>query len=78
MLVERCAYDRALQIAKSVAEATKVAPSHMSGRHLGPVVSKQQWDKIQVWFARENACMVFMELGAPMYSQCSSAGVVFN
>ena len=78
MLVERRAYDRALQIAKSVAESTKVAPAHMSGRHLGPVVNKQQWDKIQVCFARENARMVFRELGDPMYSQCSSARVVFN
>lgn len=48
MLVERRAYDRALQIARSVAESTKVAPAHMSGRHLGPVVNKQQWDQIQV------------------------------
>jgi hypothetical protein len=48
MLVERCAYDRAVQIAKEVAEATKVAPAQLRGRHIGPVVSKQQWDKIQV------------------------------
>lgn len=48
MLVERCVYDRAVQIAKEVTEATKVAPAHLSGRHIGPVVSKQQWDKIQV------------------------------
>ena len=48
MLVERCAYDRAVQIAKQVAETTAAAPSHLSGRHIGPVVSRQQWEKIQV------------------------------
>jgi aldehyde dehydrogenase (NAD+) len=48
MLVERSAYDRAVQIAKGVAEGTKVASAHTSGRHIGPVANKQQWDKIQV------------------------------
>jgi len=53
MLVERCAYDRAVQIAKQVAETTAAAPSHLSGRHIGPVVSRQQWEKIQVQCGRE-------------------------
>lgn len=47
MLVERSAYDRAVEIAAQVANETAVASAHQPGRHIGPVVSKQQWDKIQ-------------------------------
>lgn len=68
MLVERCAYERAVQIAKQVAEATKVAPAHLSGRHIGPVVSKQQWDKIQRYIQigiDEGARLIAGGLGLP-------------
>ena len=47
MLVERSAYDRAVEIAAQVANETAVASAHQPGRHIGPVVSKQQWEKIQ-------------------------------
>lgn len=47
MLVERSAYDRAVEVAARVAEETAVATAHQSGKHIGPVVSRQQWDKIQ-------------------------------
>lgn len=47
MLVERDVYDRAVQTAAEVAGNTKVAGAHQSGTHIGPVVSKAQWDKIQ-------------------------------
>lgn len=47
MLVERSAYDRAVEIAAQVANETAVASAHLPGRHIGPVVSKPQWDKIQ-------------------------------
>ncbi|WBU60464.1 aldehyde dehydrogenase family protein [Paracoccus albus] len=47
MLVQRDIYDRAVETAKEVAEKTAVASGHESGRHIGPVVSKAQWDKIQ-------------------------------
>ena len=47
MLVERSAYDRAVEIAAKVANETAVASAHQPGRHIGPVVSKQQWEKIQ-------------------------------
>lgn len=47
MLVERSAYDRAVETAVKVADETAVASAHQPGRHIGPVVSKQQWDKIQ-------------------------------
>ncbi|MEM0936839.1 MAG: aldehyde dehydrogenase family protein [Pseudomonadota bacterium] len=47
MLVERAIYDDAVEIARETAEATKVASAHESGRHIGPVVSEVQWNKIQ-------------------------------
>lgn len=47
MLVERSAYDRAVDTAAKIAAETAVATAHQPGRHIGPVVSKQQWEKIQ-------------------------------
>ncbi len=47
MLVERSFYETAVEQAKKVAEETPVATAHQPGKHIGPVVSKQQWDKIQ-------------------------------
>ncbi|MEZ5725144.1 MAG: aldehyde dehydrogenase family protein [Paracoccaceae bacterium] len=47
MLVQREVYDRAVETAREVAEKTPVASGHDAGRHIGPVVSKAQWDKIQ-------------------------------
>jgi len=47
MLVERSIYDRAVEIAAETAEKTRVASAHDSGRHIGPVVSQLQFDKIQ-------------------------------
>ncbi|MFI0395772.1 aldehyde dehydrogenase family protein [Paracoccus jiaweipingae] len=47
MLVQRAVYDKAVETAAEVANKTAVASAHDSGRHIGPVVSKTQWDKIQ-------------------------------
>lgn len=47
MLVERSVYEDAIERARKVAEATAVGSAHEPGPHIGPVVSKQQWDKIQ-------------------------------
>ncbi|MDS9466745.1 aldehyde dehydrogenase family protein [Paracoccus sp. MBLB3053] len=47
MLVERSFYETAVEQARKVAEETEVATAHQPGRHIGPVVSKLQWDKIQ-------------------------------
>ncbi|WBU54736.1 aldehyde dehydrogenase family protein [Paracoccus sp. SCSIO 75233] len=47
MLVQREIYDQAVETAKEVAESTKVASAHEHGKHIGPVVSKKQWDQIQ-------------------------------
>jgi aldehyde dehydrogenase (NAD+) len=47
MLVQREIYDAAVETAREVAEATTVGPANASGRHIGPVVSQAQYDKIQ-------------------------------
>lgn len=47
MLVERSVYDQAVETAAKVARETAVATGHQAGAHIGPVVSKVQWDKIQ-------------------------------
>jgi len=47
MLVERAIYDEAVEIARATAEATGVAPASEDGRHIGPVVSAAQFERVQ-------------------------------
>lgn len=47
MLVHRSRYDAALATAAEVAEQTSVDIAANEGRHIGPVVSETQWNKIQ-------------------------------
>ena len=47
MFVERKFYDTAINMAKEVADNKKVDNSNVEGNHIGPVVSKIQYDKIQ-------------------------------
>ena len=47
MLVERGRYKAAVAEAAEVAEATRVDLASKPGRHIGPVVSEAQFDKIQ-------------------------------
>ncbi len=47
MLVERSRYEQAVEQATTEAEKTVVSDPAQSGRHLGPVVNKLQFDKIQ-------------------------------
>ncbi len=47
MLVERPIYNEAVEIARQVAEATRVGPASEEGAHIGPVVNERQWDQIQ-------------------------------
>ncbi|MCH7671036.1 MAG: aldehyde dehydrogenase family protein [Proteobacteria bacterium] len=47
MLVQRAIYDQAVETAAAVADAARVGPASEAGRHLGPVVSQVQFDKIQ-------------------------------
>ncbi|OUD09533.1 aldehyde dehydrogenase family protein [Marivivens niveibacter] len=68
MLVERSYYDQAIEIAKDVAEKTAVGPADQSGRHIGPVVNKRQWDQIQGLIQSgidEGATLVAGGLGLP-------------
>lgn len=47
MLVERSAYEQAVKTAIDVASKTEVNQASLEGRHIGPVVSDVQFDKIQ-------------------------------
>ena len=47
LLVEQSIYDRAVKEAIEVAENTEVNIAEKNGKHIGPVVSKTQYDKIQ-------------------------------
>ena len=47
MLVEASAYDRAVAVARQVAAGITLGDPQAPGPHLGPVVSKAQFDKIQ-------------------------------
>ncbi|WP_108814418.1 aldehyde dehydrogenase family protein [Loktanella sp. Alg231-35] len=47
MLVERSIYDQTVEAAAEIASKIGVGPASDPGRHIGPVVNKTQWDKIQ-------------------------------
>merc|ERR1712232_444815 len=47
MVVPRKRYDEALQLAKKIAEGTKVGRSGDPNAAIGPLVSQVQWDKVQ-------------------------------
>ncbi len=47
MLIERSRYDSAVNEAREMAAKTTVGSAHEEGRHIGPVVSEIQYDKIQ-------------------------------
>ncbi len=47
MLVERSIYDNAVEIAAETASKVTVGPASEEGRHMGPVVSEIQFNKIQ-------------------------------
>lgn len=68
MLVERPAYERALDIAKATAEGIRVASGHETGDHIGPVINQSQFDKIQGLIAagiKEGATLLTGGLGRP-------------
>lgn len=47
MLVSRDIYDAAVETAAGVAEDLAIGSAHDAGRHMGPVVSAAQFDKVQ-------------------------------
>ena len=68
MLVERSYYDAAVEIATATAEATTVGMPSESGRHIGPLVSATQFDKVQGLIAKgieEGARLTAGGLGRP-------------
>lgn len=68
MLVERSRYDEAVKEAAAAAEKCRVAPADQTGRHMGPAVSKAQFDKIQQMIQvgiDEGARLVAGGLGKP-------------
>ncbi|MEM9575431.1 MAG: aldehyde dehydrogenase family protein [Pseudomonadota bacterium] len=67
MLVEKSRYEDAVREATEVAESTSVAPAQEEGRHIGPVVSEAQFDKIQrlIEVGMSEARLVAGGLGRP-------------
>jgi aldehyde dehydrogenase (NAD+) len=68
MLVERSVYDQAVEIARTLAESIEVKSGHEQGDHLGPVISLQQYEKIQNYIRigiEEGARLVAGGLGRP-------------
>lgn len=47
MLVEKSVYDQAVAIAKATGEAQEVGDPKKEGSHIGPLVSKTHWQKVQ-------------------------------
>ncbi|NOX38967.1 MAG: aldehyde dehydrogenase family protein [Alphaproteobacteria bacterium] len=68
MLVQRSIYDQAVKTAAEVADAIAVGNSDQQGRHIGPVVSEAQYNKIQDLIEigiNEGARLVAGGLGRP-------------
>ena len=68
MLVERSIYDQAVETATQTAKQTAVDIAAKDGRHIGPVVSKVQFNKIQAMIEKgitEGARLVAGGLGRP-------------
>jgi aldehyde dehydrogenase (NAD+) len=68
MLVQRPLYARAVEMAAQTANSIKVAPAHVPGDHMGPVVNKRQFDQIQGYIQtgiNEGAKLVAGGLGLP-------------
>ncbi len=68
MLVERPRYDEAVEQARETAEATAVDLASREGRHIGPLVSQMQFDKVQGLIdagIKEGARLVAGGLGRP-------------
>lgn len=68
MLVERTVYDQAVEVAKATAEATEVGDPAQEGRHIGPLSSEVQYDKVQALIQEgidEGATLVAGGTGRP-------------
>ncbi|NNE53180.1 MAG: aldehyde dehydrogenase family protein [Sulfitobacter sp.] len=67
MLVHKSRYDEAVAMAADVAKNTHVGPASEEGKHIGPVVSEAQFNKIQGLIEKgmEEARLVAGGLGRP-------------
>ncbi len=68
MLVERSVYEEAVTVAKEAAEGTSVGDPAEDGNHIGPLVSQNQFDKVQSLIQKgieEGAELVSGGLGRP-------------
>jgi aldehyde dehydrogenase (NAD+) len=68
MLVERGAYDAAVETARAVAGKTEVGPADVEGRQIGPAVSGVQFNRIQYYLKQgidEGARLVAGGMGKP-------------
>ncbi|KQI70188.1 aldehyde dehydrogenase [Loktanella sp. 3ANDIMAR09] len=65
MLVEESIYDQTVAEAAEIAQGIKVGPTAEDGRHIGPVVNKSQWDKIQSMIERGIAEGARLVAGGP-------------
>ena len=68
MLVDRSIYDRTVAQAAEIASATQVGPASQPGRHIGPLASAAQFDKVQGLIEtglQEGARLVAGGLGRP-------------
>lgn len=68
MLVERSRYDEAVEQATEMANKTVVGPASEEGKHIGPLVSEMQFDKVQALIEqgiKEGAKLVAGGVGRP-------------
>lgn len=68
MLVHESQYEAAMEIAREVAEGTEVGNPAQPGRHIGPLVSQLQYDRVQALIQTgidEGARLVAGGLGRP-------------
>jgi aldehyde dehydrogenase (NAD+) len=68
MLVERPIYDRVVEEARTVAEGVAVDAAQKPGKHIGPLASKAQFDKVQTMIQKgidEGARLVTGGVGRP-------------
>jgi len=68
MLVERSIYDQVVEEAKNVAQTVKVDSAHKPGKHIGPLVSEVQFNKVQTLIQKgieEGARLVIGGPGRP-------------
>ena len=65
LLVPKALHDEAVAIATELMKATQTGDPASEGRHIGPVVNKAQWDKIQGLIAKGMEEGATLEVGGP-------------